>query len=446
MCSKERYFHGPCRHIRRRLIKRCNSPDARGDNWIKCQNGYDMAGLRELHDWCPVCIYWNTKEYLPVDMDPETQQETFDKEIRDQAIGKEIGLNDAVRFWTFGLWSGPSVAKIFTPRFEPLPECSECIGREDALAPGIGFDLTDSYGAAAIRYHNKSTLNLGKVEANQEYKELVERLSDPFTKISCHSTTWQEVHCSYLHLKRRLNKLCGRPATRDVGILANLMSQLRTLADSHLGAGTTKSVLPTMPSLPGLQEEDLRDALQHIGLRTLVTHKHLGYVWETSAVLAGMGFGLCEHPENCDQCEVEEADMPFLHVLALSLTNRSFSAAYTYTQSAFQSYHEAESVRFELGLENEGEEAYWDRIRDVIVGFGQMAKWPLNTPLLLGEGAGHSEFVKIVQDALFKLNLEVDPVSDFGNREIHWLRQVRRAVESRLAVSKIERQRMVKKF
>ncbi|TVY94428.1 hypothetical protein LAWI1_G000759 [Lachnellula willkommii] len=300
-------------------------------------------------------------------------------------------------------------------RFEPLPECSECISREDALAPGIGFDLTDSCGTAAIRYNNKSVVNLGKVEANQEYIELVERLSDPSTKLSCHSTTWEEIHCSYLRQKRRLNKLRGRPATRDVGILANLMSQLHTLVDAHLGAGTTKSVLPTMPNLPGLEQEDLQDALQHIGLRALVTHKHGRYVWETSAAFAGMGFGLCAHPEDCDACEDEEADMPFRHTLALSLTNRSFSAAYTHMQSAFRSSHEAESVRFELGLEKQGEETYWERLREVIVDVGQETERPLDTLLLLGEGAGLPEFARTVQDALTRL-LELNIGSEVNIR------------------------------
>lgn len=181
------------------------------------------------------------------------------------------------------------------------------------------------------------------------------------------------------------------------------MSQLRTLVDTRLGTGTTTSVLPTMPNLPGLEEEDLQDALQYIGLRALVTHKHVRYVWETSAAFAGMGFGLCVHPEDCDACEDEEADMPFRYVLALSLTNKSFSAAYTYMQSAFWSSHEAESVRFELGLENEEEEMYWDKVKEAIVGVGWEAKRPLDTLLLLGEGVGHPEFVKTVQEALLKL-------------------------------------------
>ena len=49
------------------------------------------------------------------------------------------------------------------PRFEPLPMCPDCVPREDILAPGIGFDLTTSYAAAAIRYHDGTVENLVKV-------------------------------------------------------------------------------------------------------------------------------------------------------------------------------------------------------------------------------------------------------------------------------------------
>lgn len=49
------------------------------------------------------------------------------------------------------------------PRFEPLPICPDCVPRKDILAPGIGFDLTTSYAAAAIRYHDGTVENLAKV-------------------------------------------------------------------------------------------------------------------------------------------------------------------------------------------------------------------------------------------------------------------------------------------
>ena len=50
-------------------------------------------------------------------------------------------------------------------RWEPLPKCSQCIARTDILAPGIGIDLTPSYGTAAIRYLDGSVMDLGKVRA-----------------------------------------------------------------------------------------------------------------------------------------------------------------------------------------------------------------------------------------------------------------------------------------
>lgn len=56
------------------------------------------------------------------------------------------------------------------PRFEPLPICSKCVSREDILAPGTGFDLTASYGTAAIRYYNGSMVNLGRVRSSQPTK------------------------------------------------------------------------------------------------------------------------------------------------------------------------------------------------------------------------------------------------------------------------------------
>ena len=94
--------------------------------------------------------------------------------------------------------------------------------------------------------------------------------------------------------------------------------------------------------------------------------------------------------------------MQFCQILALSLTNTSFGVAYTYMQSAFLSLHEAESVRFDLGLEHESEEAYWDRVGEVIVNVGLAAKRPLDTLLRLGQ-AGHPGFVKTMQEPLLRL-------------------------------------------
>ena len=62
--------------------------------------------------------------------------------------------------------------------------------------------------------------------------------------------------------------------------------------------------------------------------------------------------------------------MPVSHILALSLSQTSFSAAYTYMQAAYRSILENETTRFDLGLQNfptngkdsqEEEALYWSR-------------------------------------------------------------------------------------
>lgn len=156
-----------------------------------------------------------------------------------------------------------------------------------------------------------------------------------------------------IRAKRRWNKLLGRPSTPEFGTIAKLIYKLRTVVDQKLEPDVTKKALITIPSLLGLSHEDLQDALEYKGLTILSTHKHIGdKVSEVSAAIAGSGYGLCKHYENVDACEDEEADMPVSHILALSLSQTSFSAAYTYMQAAYRSILEKEIIRYDLGLQN----------------------------------------------------------------------------------------------
>ena len=216
-----------------------------------------------------------------------------------------------------------------------------------------------------------------------------------------------------IRARRRWNKLLGRPSTPEVGTIAKLIYQLRTVADQKLEPDVTKKALVTIPSLPGLSHEDLQDALEYTGLTILSTHKHIGdKVSEVSAAFAGYGYGLCEHYDNVDACEDEEADMPVYHILALSLSQTSFSAAYTYMQAAYRSILEKETVRYDLGLQNfpakradtqEEEALYWSRMRAAIVEVGRASRGVLTTLLLLGEDANNPGFIRTVQDALREL-------------------------------------------
>ena len=218
------------------------------------------------------------------------------------------------------------------------------------------------------------------------------------------------MRCPVSRAMRQWNKLLGRPSTTEVGIIADLIRSLHTAADQKLGLSSTKRALLSTPNLPGLSLEDLQDAMEYTGLTMLSTHKHIGdKVSVVSAAFAGSYHGLCEHYEDIDACEDEEAAMPIAHILALSLSQTSFSAAYTYMQAAYRSILEKEATRFDLGLQDlppggEGPEEkkalYWSSIRETIIDIGRASRGTLDTLFLLGEDANNPDFIRTVQDAL----------------------------------------------
>lgn len=153
--------------------------------------------------------------------------------------------------------------------------------------------------------------------------------------------------------RRRWNKFLGRPSTAEVEIVATVIEKLRSAVDEELESGSMNKVLLTVPYLPGLYYEDLEDAMEYTGLTMLSSHKHIGsMVPEVGAAFAGSGYGLCQHYDDLDVCEDEEADMPFYEILALSLSQVSFSAAYTYMQAAYGTVLEKQITCFDLGLHN----------------------------------------------------------------------------------------------
>ena len=106
--------------------------------------------------------------------------------------------------------------------------------------------------------------------------------------------------------------------------------------------------------------------------------------------------------------------MPTSHILALTLTKHSFSAAYTYMTAAYHSLLETSSTHFGLGLDHlyvddadcgfcpskMDPDSFWTRTLGIILQTGRTSTRPLTTVLLLGEAADDSEFKRTVQEAL----------------------------------------------
>ena len=149
--------------------------------------------------------------------------------------------------------------------------------------------------------------------------------------------------------------------------------------------------------------------MEFLDLTLISTHKHMATTVSTvSAAFAGLGHGLCRHYIDPDVCEDEEADFQISHILALSLTHHSFSAAYTYMASAYRSNLEASSTNFDLGMQHlpdstPDQAAYWSQVREIIVHIGRQSYGLLTTLVMVGEDAQTPEFMETVEEALYEL-------------------------------------------
>ena len=110
--------------------------------------------------------------------------------------------------------------------------------------------------ASAVRYSDGSVHDVAVIPAQPKYIDLLTRLAQLASPPQ--SSPWSR----YL---RRLNKILGRPATKDVGILSALIGSLATTTANELNRTLNRVVVAT-PDLPALTSEDLNDAIERVGL------------------------------------------------------------------------------------------------------------------------------------------------------------------------------------
>lgn len=179
--------------------------------------------------------------------------------------------------------------------------------------PGIGFVLSTHYASVAIRNEDGTIDNVARIEASQDYISLLQRLSLPSSRHPAppyHSAS-EKFSDRPRQLRRAARKRLGYPASPDVGILASLLQELADAAQAHLPSSrpTLTSALAVIPNAMALYSEDVQDALEYIGLHALTGHNVYAVPRALPAAYAGYGMGLCEHPENFEECLEEEKGM-----------------------------------------------------------------------------------------------------------------------------------------
>jgi len=163
-----------------------------------------------------------------------------------------------------------------------------------------------------VNHYNGSKLDVAHIPASPAYLDLLYRL------FLSSKTPYPSTLQRYL---RRLKKYLGRPVTKDVGIVSNLLSSLRAVTEAQLEQ-TLDRVVVTTPQFPDLIREDLQDAIEYAGLRSWLDYS-LPYptmLYAPNAAYAANGQGLCKERENLYTCleEAEDGDIPLEQLYAIT--------------------------------------------------------------------------------------------------------------------------------
>jgi hypothetical protein len=266
---------------------------------------------------------------------------------------------------------------------------------------------------------NGSVVDLTKVAASPDYTALLAHLVDaPAPPGLTFGEKW----------RRSLNKILGRPATLEVGILADMFLSLRdqSVAALSLFFGSSfrlDSVVVTRSPLSGLRREDLAEALEHASLRSWLDPPQPGkglkagmypeVLCEARAAFAADGNGLCADYRDLFACWDEEEHMPSNIVLVASFTRQALYIAAGVIRAPFHwtQYRLVHATDLNAGLDSMAgyptPDEFWGSVRGRLRNVAQQAlvstDGGFTKVLLLGENATNPDFPGVLRDSVADL-------------------------------------------
>ncbi|KAK0516273.1 hypothetical protein JMJ35_000876 [Cladonia borealis] len=286
---------------------------------------------------------------------------------------------------------------------------------------GVGFDLTASYGSAAVSFCNGTTITLPPIPASKSYTIVLRHLSldssqhpsPPYKTISesRNDTPRQNM--------RKLRKAIGFPASVYVEELAKMLLALRAAVEEKVGPITSAGV--TTMNLVALYEEDLRDAFEYVSLKYIAFP--VGWVGQVFTKLA-------LHPKACMREQYAMCDEVVMAVLytdtALSVSLSVIRPAYALWEPEY--WYLAD---FDLGyntyVEVESPEEYWSavwlKIQQIMI--ENPGYTPPSKVLLMGDRTDEREFREILVRVLWEQMGELPEILSEGAVGVaarEWLR------------------------
>ncbi|PVH88932.1 hypothetical protein DL98DRAFT_508791 [Cadophora sp. DSE1049] len=289
---------------------------------------------------------------------------------------------------------------------QPRVICEECVPRELIHAPGIGFDLASSYATVAIRYHNRTIVDVGRIEGLEEYNDLIARLGPPYVQYGPpFDNVLDRVRWNLDQASRKWRKLRGLPSTTDIETFAYFLTRLENFASGSLMMPVTRVAISLL-DLPNLLGDDWAEIVEISGLEVLKSYKNWGQpLKDLNAAWAGMGYGLCEHWRDIDACEEEEELIVPRFALALSFTGDELSVHKTWISNAHYTYSIVSKNYRDLGYEswrsNPANSTFWDLLGKAVADVATSEpQYVIQDLIIMGEYAEEKNFLDAVWKAL----------------------------------------------
>ncbi|KAI1744310.1 hypothetical protein F4680DRAFT_444339 [Xylaria scruposa] len=202
-------------------------------------------------------------------------------------------------------------------------------------------------------------------------------------------------------------KLVFLPATPEIAILANMVSQLRREAEAVLRQ-RVKGVAIASPDGVSLTRYEIRDILDYLRMEDLIADKQnvmFDQLFSLAATSAGYGDGLCASYTDAYECEKEQLSFLNLWALHLDFSYHSFTGAMDWTSKARRLMAHDYFVDLELGERHRPlgdvskEQKHWDRVGMRIRQFAN-SKRRVERLYLTGDSASEPRFLEAVTTAL----------------------------------------------
>ncbi|KAF2677980.1 hypothetical protein K458DRAFT_349337 [Lentithecium fluviatile CBS 122367] len=188
----------------------------------------------------------------------------------------------------------------------------------------VGISVSANYGTVSIRHEDGSFEDIGRIEADRSYVDMIQRCALPSSGHAAYPHyTMEDIWADWPRQNwRSFRESLFLPASANVGRLSKLTRSLIKLARAHAPSQPIVSVVISFPFLYGLYDEDAKDVASYLWLPELHgTHGAPPHTF--AAAFAGHGMGLCTSYTDRDRCWEEGRKFPERSVLLVEYTATS---------------------------------------------------------------------------------------------------------------------------